>query len=115
VSASSPRGVERSRYAKTSAHATRHPAAGPAGRRRRYRSAGDPPVPITVWRTPAGDGQASVPFRLAERLVSAYSRPDEVVIDVTDDHALSDAAGHGGRRHHPGWFTDASTLIIGPP
>ena len=75
--------------------------------------AGDPPVPITVWRTPSGDGQASVPFRLAERLVSAYSRPGEVVIDVTDDHALSDAAGHGGRRHHPGWFTDAS-LIIGP-
>src|SRR6266700_2080276 len=77
--------------------------------------AGDPPVPITVWRTPSGDGQASVPFRLAQRLVSAYSRPGEVVIDVTDDHALSDAAGHGGRRHRPGWFTDASTLIIGPP
>ena len=77
--------------------------------------AGDPPVPITVWRTPSGDGQASVPFRLAQRLVSAYSRPGEVVIDVTDDHALADAAGHGGRRHHPGWFTDASTLIIGPP
>ena len=77
--------------------------------------AGDPPVPITVWRTPSGDGRASVPFRLAQRLVSAYSRPGEVVIDVTDDHALSDAAAQGGRRHHPGWFTDASTLIIGPP
>ena len=36
--------------------------------------AGDPPVPITVWRTPSGDGQASVPFRLAQRLVSAYSQ-----------------------------------------
>src|SRR5256886_13194471 len=77
--------------------------------------AGDPPVPITVWRTPCGDGQASVPFRLAERLVSAYSRPGEVVIDVTDDHALSDAAGHGGRPHHPGRVTAASAPIIGPP
>jgi len=77
--------------------------------------AGDPPVPITVWRTPGGDGQASVPSRLAERLVSAYSRPGEVVIDLTDDHALSGAADVGGRRHHTAWFTDASTLIVGPP
>jgi hypothetical protein len=76
--------------------------------------AGDPPVPITVWRTPGGDGQASVPSRLAERLVSAYSRPGEVVIDLTDDHALSGAAAAGGRRHHPAWFTDACTLIVGP-
>src|SRR5439155_501747 len=67
-----------------------------------------------VWRTPDGGGQASVPSRLAERLVSAYSRPGEVVIDATDDHALSDPAAHGGRRHHPAWFTDASALIIGP-
>jgi hypothetical protein len=91
------------------------PPAQPAGAAAIDLVAGDPPVPITVWRTPSGDGQASVPFRLAERLVSAYSRPGEVVIDVTGDHALSDAAAHGGRRHHPGWFTDASTLIIGPP
>jgi hypothetical protein len=91
------------------------PPAQPVGSAAIDLVAGDPPVPITVWRTPSGDGQASVPFRLAQRLVSAYSRPGEVVIDVTDDHALSGAAGHGGRRHHPGWFTDASTLIIGPP
>src|SRR5205814_1185997 len=91
------------------------PPAQPAGAAAIDLVAGDPPVPITVWRTPCGDGQASVPLRLAQRLVSAYSRPGEVVIDVTDDHALCDAAGHGGRRHHPGWFTDASTLVIGPP
>ena len=91
------------------------PSARPAGAAAIDLVAGDPPVPITVWRTPSGDSQASVPLRLAERLVSAYSRPGEVVIDVTDDHALSDAAAQGGRRHHPGWFTDASTLIIGPP
>ncbi len=91
------------------------PPARPAGAAAIDLVAGDPPVPITVWRTPSGDGQASVPSRLAERLVSAYSRPGEVVIDLTDDHALTGAAAHGGRRHHPGWFTDASTLIIGPP
>src|SRR6266581_1565198 len=91
------------------------PPARPVGAAAIDLVAGDPPVPITVWRTPSGDGQASVPLRLAERLVSAYSRPGEVVIDVTDDHALCDAAGHGGRRHHPGWFTDASILVIGPP
>jgi hypothetical protein len=77
--------------------------------------AGDPPVPITVWRTPAGADQASVPPRLAERLVIAYSQPGEVVIDLTDDHALADVTVRGARRHHKGWFTDASALIIGPP
>src|SRR5256885_11766387 len=91
------------------------PPAGPAGAAPIDLVAGEPPVPITVWRTPCGDGQASVPFRLAERLVSAYSRPGEVVIDVTDDHALSGAAGHGGRRPHPGWFTHAPPPIIRPP
>ena len=77
--------------------------------------AGEPPVPITVWRTPAGDDQASIPIRLAQRLVAAYSRPGETVIDLTDDHALIGAARHGARRHHKGWFTEASALIIGPP
>ena len=91
------------------------PPVKPAGTAAIDLVAGDPPVPITVWRTPAGDGQASVPSRLAERLMSAYSRPGEVVIDLTDDHALGGAAAQGGRRHHPAWFTDASTLIIGPP
>src|SRR6266542_1906904 len=76
---------------------------------------GDPPVPITVWRTPGGDDQAAIPTRLAQRLVAAYSRPGETVIDLTDDHALAAAALPGGRHHHKGWFTDASTLIIGPP
>ncbi len=77
--------------------------------------AGDPPVPITVWRTPAADERASVPTRLAQRLVAAYSRPGETVIDLTDDHALTVAAVPGGRRHHRAWFTDAAALIIGPP
>src|SRR5437762_767174 len=76
--------------------------------------AGDPPVPITVWRTPVGDDQASIPPRLAQRLVAAYSRPGEVVIDLTDDDAVAAAAASGGRRHHRAWFTDAAAVLIGP-
>ena len=60
--------------------------------------AGDPPVPITVWRTPAGDDQASIPPRLAQRLVAAYSRPGEVVIDLTDDDAVAGAAAVAANR-----------------
>jgi hypothetical protein len=75
--------------------------------------AGNPPVPITVWRTPTGNDQASIPTRLAQRLVAAYSRPGEAVVDLTDDHALTDATLRAGRRHYPGWFTDAAALIIG--
>lgn len=78
--------------------------------------AGDPPVPVTVWRTahsPA-DGGRSVGARLAYRLVAAYTRPGEVVVDVTADHALAAVSAAGRRRHHPAWFTEASCLIIGP-
>ena len=73
---------------------------------------GDPPVPITVWRTPAGDDQATIPPRLATRLVSAYSRPGEAVVDLTDDQALTRAAADGARGHHRGWFTDAAAVLI---
>jgi hypothetical protein len=78
--------------------------------------AGEPPVPITVWRTARTDTDAgrSIPARLAARLVAAYSRPGEAVVDLTDDHALTAACAAGGRRHHRAWFTDASSIIIGP-
>ncbi|MFI7650334.1 hypothetical protein ACIBTZ_30265 [Micromonospora sp. NPDC049460] len=78
--------------------------------------AGDPPVPVTVWRTARGPADAgrSIGARLAYRLVAAYTRPGEVVVDLTADHALTAVSTAGGRRHHPGWFTDASSLIIGP-
>ncbi|MEV6931400.1 hypothetical protein AB0M46_43850 [Dactylosporangium sp. NPDC051485] len=78
--------------------------------------AGDPPVPITVWRTArtSGDHGASIPARLARRLVAAYSRPGEAVVDLTADHALTTASTTGGRRHHRAWFTDVASLIIGP-
>ncbi|MFC0505041.1 hypothetical protein [Micromonospora costi] len=79
--------------------------------------AGDPPVPITVWRTAHGpsDVGRSIGARLAYRLVAAYTRPGDVVVDLTADHALAAVSAAGSRRHHPAWFTDASSLIVGPP
>jgi hypothetical protein len=78
--------------------------------------AGDPPVPITVWRTArnSDDIGRSIGARLAARLIAAYSRPGEAVVDLTPDHALTAVCTTGGRRHHPAWFTDAASLIIGP-
>ncbi|MFI6163042.1 hypothetical protein ACIA59_24210 [Micromonospora haikouensis] len=78
--------------------------------------AGDPPVPITVWRTArtGAEPHTSLPTRLAYRLVAAYSRPGEAVVDLTTDHPLAAICGRGGRRHHRAWFTDGSGLLIGP-
>ncbi|MGX1612613.1 hypothetical protein ACWIF8_01815 [Micromonospora chalcea] len=78
--------------------------------------AGDPPVPLTVWRTARtpGDASRSIGTRLAGRLIAAYSRPGEAVVDITGDHALTQACAAGARRHRPAWFTDTSSLIIGP-
>ncbi|MEH0825978.1 MULTISPECIES: hypothetical protein [unclassified Micromonospora] len=78
--------------------------------------AGDPPVPVTVWRTVRTDADTgrAIGARLAYRLVAAYSRPGDAVVDLTGGHALSAACAAGRRRHHPGWFTDASSLIVGP-
>ncbi|MGC5322360.1 hypothetical protein ACPXB5_26930 [Micromonospora arida] len=78
--------------------------------------AGDPPVPITVWRTARTDADphTSLPTRLAYRLVAAYSRPGEAVADLTTDHVLDPMCSQGGRQHHRAWFTDSSSLIIGP-
>lgn len=88
------------------------PPAGPGSEPHTDLVPGDPPVPVTVWRTPAGDDQSSIPTRLAQRLVAAYSQPGEVVVDLTDDHALTAAAAGGGRRHHRGWFTDAAAVLV---
>jgi len=78
--------------------------------------AGDPPVPITVWRTartPADAGR-QIGARLAARLIAAYSRPGDEVVDLTPRHTLAAACTVGGRAHLPAWFTEASSLIIGP-
>src|SRR4051794_6849769 len=97
-----------------SAHPPQHPPhpSDPVPRAerpdRRGRGGRDPPVPLTVWRTAHTDTDAPgrIPARLAARLVAAYSRPGENVVDLTDGHALAAACHAGARRHHPGWFTD---------
>src|SRR4051812_44939131 len=78
--------------------------------------AGDPPVPITVWRTARSerDTSRSIPARLAYRIVAAYSHPGEAVIDLTDGHALAGVAASGGRVHHKAWFSDIAVLTVGP-
>ena len=75
---------------------------------------GDPPVPITVWRTArSGDDQSTtIGARLASRLVTAYSRPGDAVIDLTDGHVLADACRRGYRRHHQARFTNTDAVII---
>jgi hypothetical protein len=77
---------------------------------------GDPPVPITVWRTArtTDDTGHPVGVRLAARLIAGYSRQSESVVDLTTDHALTAACIAGGRQHYPAWFTGAASLIIGP-
>jgi hypothetical protein len=78
--------------------------------------AGDPPVPITVWRTArtSADTGHRIGARLAARLIAAYSRPREAVVDLTDGHDLTDVCTTGGRRYHPAWLTDTTSMIIGP-
>ncbi|MFY1652817.1 hypothetical protein ACN27J_18240 [Solwaraspora sp. WMMB762] len=78
--------------------------------------AGDPPVPITVWRTARGgdDQHTTITRRLAYRLVAAYSRPGDAVVDLTDTHTLSTACQRGGRPHLPARFTRPARLTIGP-
>jgi hypothetical protein len=102
-----------------SAHSTPQPAA-PSGTMfhpgDRDAIAGNPPVPITVWRTAHTDGDpaGAIGRRLADRIVSAYSQPGEAVVDLTTGHALTTACATGSRRHHRAWFTNASSLIFGP-
>ena len=102
-------GVSASRRgAEPTPHERAHAAAPPRTRRPPTRTgadptlidlvAGDPPVPITVWRTARSDDDAgrSIGARLAYRLVAAYSRPGEAVVDLTDGHALTAACRPAG-------------------
>jgi hypothetical protein len=71
--------------------------------------AGDPPVPITVWRPVApGDSDmigdapsAGLTDWLARRLVATYSRPGRTVVDFDNDPPLRHAATAGGRTYLP--------------
>ena len=71
--------------------------------------AGDPPVPITVWRPVAAGGSTAVGDApaagltswLARRLVATYSRPGRTVVDFDNDPPLRHAATAGGRTYLP--------------
>jgi hypothetical protein len=52
------------------------------------------------------DTGRSIGARVAARLIAAYSRLGEAVVDLTDGRAVTTACTTGGRRHHPAWFTD---------
>lgn len=69
--------------------------------------AGDPPVPISVWRV-AGAGHAAEPGaaggltpRLAALLVGLYTRVGDTLVDLTANPAIAGAAGAGARRYLP--------------
>jgi hypothetical protein len=54
---------------------------------------GDPPVPITVWRTPASDDGGLLGHPLAARLVAAYTRRGDTVLDATTPAGSTQASG----------------------
>jgi hypothetical protein len=65
---------------------------------------GDPPVPITIWRTPASEDGGPLGHPLAARLLAAYTRRGDTVLDATTgeadgDPVLAGAAAAAGRAH----------------
>jgi hypothetical protein len=60
---------------------------------------GNPPVPITVWRTPAADATGTMSPRLAARLLAAYTHRGDPVHDATADTVFAQAIGVSHR--HP--------------
>jgi hypothetical protein len=53
---------------------------------------GDPTVPITVWRAPASEGGGLLGHALAVRLLAAYTRRGDTVLDATASQAGGDLA-----------------------
>jgi hypothetical protein len=58
---------------------------------------GDPPVPVNIWRLPAGDHDAPVGARLAARLLAEYTRAKDLVYDHLPSPVLRKAAQAAGR------------------
>jgi hypothetical protein len=77
---------------------------------------GDPPVPITVWRTPAADAGV-MSDRLAARLLAAYTRRGDTVHDATFDPEFARAVTAAGRQvsrwtGHPSDPTGLCALVL---
>jgi hypothetical protein len=58
---------------------------------------GDPPVPVNIWRLPAGEADAPVGARLAARLLAEYTRPKDLVYDHLPSPVLRKATQATGR------------------
>jgi hypothetical protein len=73
---------------------------------------GDPPVPITVWRTPAADPTGGMSPRLAARLLSAYSRRGDAVHDATADPVFAQAINAAGRHRAFAHRGEPAALVL---
>jgi hypothetical protein len=81
---------------------------------------GDPPVPITVWRTPSADPAGGMSPRLAARVLAAYSRRGDTVYDATADPTFAHAVVAAGRRpavvgHRDAAAEPAALVVTGWP
>ena len=73
---------------------------------------GDPPVPITVWRTPAADPTGGMSPRLAARLLSAYSLRGDAVHDATADPVFAQAISVAGRHLAAAHRGEPAALVL---
>jgi hypothetical protein len=76
---------------------------------------GDLPVPVNIWRLPAGDADAPVGARLAARLLAEYTRPKELVYDHLPSPVLrkaTQAAGRGYRAANRFQTPDRAALAV---
>jgi hypothetical protein len=63
--------------------------------------AGEPRVPISLWRTAATDldQPGQIGERLAHAIVTSYAAVADPVLDLTHGSAIGDACHRAGRRH----------------
>lgn len=73
---------------------------------------GNPPIPISVWRTPAAytDPNPMLPTSLLTQLAEEFSRPGQRLVDLTG--GLLDSCAPG-RTVHAGGFSDGDITIAG--
>jgi hypothetical protein len=73
---------------------------------------GNPPVPITVWRTPASGDPTPIPDRLAYRLLAAYTTTGDTIIDLTHAASVAATAAAGHRSLVHASFSRTNQLMV---